>query len=610
MKNLFLFFLFAFYDVALAQTIIHVNANDKTTPIPPIWRDHYENHFLEGYGGNPALTGNHRLYTTDPSFYPAMEALKPRFIRISIGRVDNPSTTNYSSTNTNILRNLKYEFYKGRNTMVDANDLSNYNFSFIDSAISQIQSLGAEPFITMDYMPFTLSRDTTPEYQAAMALIHNLAYDNSIRNAPPSNNAVYGRVMYHFIKHCYQKFGVKYFEHWNEPDQQWLNPIIVKFFWKGDEHELYYAYAAIAKEVSEDPLLSSNVKLGGCSFAFYSILNLMPLNFLNHIQTNKTKFDFLSFHPYSDNQYKGGYDTSKVNLAIQWRDKYAPNAELINAEWGRLEPNSSAWGDLDYGLDKFRHIIDMLNKGISMSHETCLFDADTSSTNFSSLGMFRVGPIVPKPSAFVFYNLNKLNTLLNRIPVNINNRDVALACMANNKDKILIAFPADNPTNGTNTIDMTVSNLPWGNSGYYLYRYELTEQSYIDGIIYNLTYKQQGVGDTVSDKFNYSSVHNSGRLIIWEISPTPLDNSDFIFKTPKIIIYPNPCHGKFCVKSQRENIKIKSIKICNMLGEEIWNRTYPFLQSEVCIDDFTKFGSYFIAIETNNGMYNSKFVSQ
>ena len=158
MKNLFLFFLFAFYDVALAQTIIHVNANDKTTPIPPIWRDHYENHFLEGYGGNPALTGNHRLYTTDPSFYPAMEALKPRFIRISIGRVDNPSTTNYSSTNTNILRNLKYEFYKGRNTMVDANDLSNYNFSFIDSAISQIQSLGAEPFITMDYMPFTLTR--------------------------------------------------------------------------------------------------------------------------------------------------------------------------------------------------------------------------------------------------------------------------------------------------------------------------------------------------------------------------------------------------------------------------------------------------------------------
>ena len=63
---------------------------------------------------------------------------------------------------------------------------------------------------------------------------------------------------------CYTTFGVTYFEHWNEPDQQWLNPIMVKFFWTGDEYELYNAYAAIADEVSADTTLAHNVKLGGC----------------------------------------------------------------------------------------------------------------------------------------------------------------------------------------------------------------------------------------------------------------------------------------------------------------------------------------------------------
>lgn len=81
--------------------------------------------------------------------------------------------------------------------MSDADDPGNYDFAFIDSTITLVQSIGAQPFITMDYMPFTLSSDTTPEYQGAMGLLYFLAYDNGIRNSPPANNAVYGRVMYH-----------------------------------------------------------------------------------------------------------------------------------------------------------------------------------------------------------------------------------------------------------------------------------------------------------------------------------------------------------------------------------------------------------------------------
>ena len=598
---------------AYAQTTVNLNvdASAATSVMAPIWRDHYECHMMDGYGENPSIFGPHILYTTDPTFQTVMTELKPRFIRMSIGRMDNPPDTSYYSINTNVLRNLKYEFYKGGNSIAEADNPANYDFTYIDSAIAKVKSIGAEPFITMDYMPFTLSRDTTPEYQPLMTLIYNLAYDNSVRNSPPRDNAVYGRVMYHFIKHCYQTHGVRYFEHWNEPDQQWTNPVMAKFFWKGDEYELYDAYAAIADEVSADTTLANQIKLGGCSFAFYSLLNLMPTNFLNAIQTNNKKFDFLSFHPYSDDQYRGGYDTAKVNLAIQWRNTYVPNAELINSEWGRIDPNSTVWGDLDYGLDKFRHIIDMLDKGITMSHAVCLFDDGASNNNFDHMGLFRVDPIVPKPPAYVFYNLNKMNNTLNRLPLTMNSGMFALAGKSDADDKIVILFPADEPSNGLNTVHLNVTNLPWGSDGYYIYRYELTEQSYADGVIYNLTYSNTGNGTTASDSFTYASVNNSGRLVVWEISANPiLDIHSVNMDYEYVILYPNPNTGSFWIESRDPNIQIQAIRIINRFGQTESETNYPVPSHQQNLTIDLSEGLYFAILNTNKGSYTFKFIVQ
>ncbi len=153
-----------------SQTIvdIKVDASAPTTVMPPIWRDHYECHLMDGYGGDPRIVGKHVLYITDPAFVPVTTELKPRFIRVSIGRMDNPPDTSYFSRDTNVLRNLRYEFYRGGNNMADADNLSNYNFSYIDSLIEVVKSVGAEPFITMDYMPFTLSRNNVPNYRVIL----------------------------------------------------------------------------------------------------------------------------------------------------------------------------------------------------------------------------------------------------------------------------------------------------------------------------------------------------------------------------------------------------------------------------------------------------------
>lgn len=588
---------------------ISINAGSSSSVMKPIWRDHYDVHLLAGYGGNPALTGPHIQYITDPAFATEMAKLQPRYIRISIGRIDNPPDTNYSSTNTNVLRNLPYEFYKGSNSMADANDLSNYDFTYIDSMINVVQSIGAEPFLTMDYMPFNLSSDTVPNYQGALPLVYNLAYDNTIRNSPPSTNAVYGRVMYRLIKHCYTNFGLTYFEHWNEPDQQWANPIMVKFFWTGDEYDLYDAYAAIADEVTADVSLASNIKLGGCSFAFYSLLNLIPTRFLQEVQTNNKKFDFLSFHPYSDTQYKGGYDTAKVALAASWRNTYVPNAELINAEWGRIDPTTTTYGDLDYGLDKFTHIIDMLDRDVSMSHEVCLFDAVSSSDNFTSLGMYRVGPIVPKPSAFVFYNLNKMNDALNRLPLSINPGMYALAGKSNANDKVVIVFPAENPTFGSNTVNLTVSNLPWGSGDCYARRFELTESSYLSGTIFNQTESSITSGIIYSDSLVYTSVGNSGRLIVWELSSNPFSNIENISSRQNdFTLFPNPNTGSFEIKFTSKSIEVHRISIFDSVGQLVFEEIVTGVPERSRVDLKLNDGIYFLAIETNQGVKHSRII--
>lgn len=587
---------------------IHVDPSTTVGTLPPIWRDHYENHLLHGYGGNPSLLGPHTSFITDPNFTSEMKKLKPRFIRVSIGRADNPPDTSYYSSNTTILKNLPYEFYKGGNNLTDANNLSNYNFSYIDSMIMLVQSIGAEPFLTLDYMPFTLSSDTIPNYQPLMALIYNFGYDNTIRNAPPSNDAVYGRVMYHLIKHCYHSYGVRYFEHWNEPDQQWLNPFMIKFFWTGDEYQLYNAYAAIAKEVSADTNLASKVKLGGCSFAFYSFLNLIPIRFLELVQTNATKFDFLSFHPYSDTQFKGGYDSTKVALAQSWRDMYVPTAELINGEWGRIDQNSDTWGDLDYGLHKIEHTIDMLDRNVSMSFEVCLFDQETATDNYTYLGMYRVGPIVPKPAAYVYYNMNKMNDAVNRIPLTVNPGMYALAGITEAADKIVIAFPAPNPLSGNNTVHLNLSSLPWGTGTFYVNRFELTEQSYELGEINNLTQASVQSGGTFSDTLVYPSVNNSGRLIIWELSNNPLSSVKPASEMTRFKIYPNPTTYQFNIQFKETPVQEYAISIIDLLGNQVYSEVVHTLENTHTIDAKLNKGLYVIFITINGNTYTDKII--
>ncbi|MEO7081185.1 MAG: T9SS type A sorting domain-containing protein, partial [Flavobacteriales bacterium] len=450
--------------------------------------------------------------------------------------------------------------------------------------------------------------DTVPNYQAAMGLLYILAYDNSIRNSPPANNAVYGRVMYHLIKHCNDTFGVTYFEHWNEPDQQWLNPIMVKFFWRGDEYQLYDAYAAIATEVSADADLASQVKLGGCSFALYSIGNLIPIRFLQEVQTNSTKFDFLSFHPYSDTQLKGGYDSAKVALVEGWRSQYVPNAELINAEWGRLDVTTDTWGSLDYGLNKVEHIIDMLDRNVSMSFEVALFDQETTTDNYTYLGMYRVGPIVPKPSAYVFYNLNRMNDVPNRLQLTINDGMYGLAGMNDAQNKVVIVIPAPDPGQGSNALELNVSNLPWGANSFQADRYELTDGTYQQGLFSELTMSVTSSGGSFMDTLSYSSVNGNGRLVIWELTSGPLSVGEEEAVPFGFSVQPNPAFDRITLQFRGPVPPKYCVSIVNAVGAEMYAEEVLSSDPQHAIHSDLGNGLYIVRVVSDGKVFTRKVV--
>ncbi len=500
---------------AQVNIIVNVDASTVTGTINPLWGDHYELHLLSGAGGNPSVDGPKAPFIDDPGFPAEMVRLRPRSVRISTGRYDDPGTADDYSTDTTVLRNLPTEFYRGPNTMAGADDPANYDFSYVDQLVDVVLSMGAEPYLEMAAMPFRLSAVDTPAYFPCVYWTppcHLFSWDNAIRTAPPADPAVYGRVFYHLVKHLHDTRGVRWFEVWNEPDQfPGLTP-----FWDGDAPQLHAMLAALTAEVNADPALSSNVEIGCCSFAMQSFLNLFAIQFLSLVQQNNTRLDFLSVHPYSS-EPMGGYDSARTTIAEGWRDTYVPGTPLVNAEWGVLNPGfgSAGWNSLDYGLERTRALIEMQDRDYLFAHAASMTDNDTIGPT-CCLGMFYSKPtFAAKPAAFAYMALNRLNDTPQRLACTANAPHLALAAQSITGDTLLIALPAPDPAPGNGTVSLAVNDLPWPTGT--ARRLELTMTGFAMDSVLLSGATHMITNGTFTDTLTYASDAGNGRLILWEL---------------------------------------------------------------------------------------------
>ncbi|MCC6939475.1 MAG: T9SS type A sorting domain-containing protein [Flavobacteriales bacterium] len=572
------------------QIHVDVDAANVIGVVNPLWGDHYDVQLLFGAGGNPTVSGPKELYIDDPEFGPLMNDLKPRSIRVSTGRYDDPPSADFYSSDTAVLRNLWTEWYRGPNTIAGVNDLSNFDFTYVDSLVDVVQAIGAEPYVEFAAMPFDLSSVQTPTYFGCVGWpvpCHIFSWDNAIRTAPPADNAVYGRAVYQLIKHLYTTRNVTWFEAWNEPDQfPGLSP-----FWDGDAIQLHAMYAAIVAEVEADPLLSPNIKLGCCSFAMQSFLNLFPVQFLSTVQQAGTRMDFLSFHPYAN--VGGGYDPAKTEIARTWRDTYVPDAELVNGEWGMLDPGfgSAGWNSLDYGLDRIKAIIAMQDAEITFAHAASLSDNDTTAAT-CCLGMFYAKPTFSaKPAAFAYMAMNRILGATERLHAQVDTPYTALACSTLDQDTLYVVVPADDPDGSTGNITVSINNLPWSTGT--ATRFELTMSDYANGDVLVPTASQLIGSNSFQDSLTYQSDQGNGRLVIWELVQVD-DLGIANAQHSPIRVHPNPTTQAVTIDAPF-TISPRDVWITDELGRPVAVSTTAVSHGRIRID-LPRSGVYSIRI--------------
>ncbi|MFM9058362.1 MAG: GH39 family glycosyl hydrolase [Planctomycetaceae bacterium] len=154
---------------------------------------------------------------------------------------------------------------------------------------------------------------------------------------PPRDLDAFARVCVNIVRHCNEgwadghRFGIRYWEIWNEPD--------VDLMWTGTKEEFLALYETVARAVeAHDPAL----KVGGPGF---SDVNDKPEGwarvFLARCRDRKLPLDFFTFHRYG-NDVAGIVE--KVRLVRRLLDEYGFEKTEIHLNEFRYMPAGSWQG--------------------------------------------------------------------------------------------------------------------------------------------------------------------------------------------------------------------------------------------------------------------------
>ena len=497
----------AITTTAVAAT---VDAGTVTGSLAPLWADHYD------------LSYTHLNYKGDPAFTPLFQSLAPRSLRCSVGRWEVGMTppTNANSTDTNLLRLVDREYYRGGNNLTDADDPTKYDFTWLDAQLAAITGDGVLPFLCFDYMPFTLSSEQNPGNANNLAAADaTLSFSNGIRTAPPASDNVYARVVRNVVRHVRGQFagstdfGITHIEVGNEPDLIDGGAQPLPFFWTGSRAQFISMYNAIAVDIAADAQISGLVQLGAGSFAFqtHEPTPFFAVDFLADVAANSTRLDFVSYHSYSDDPLDHFASCQRLTTVMSLLSLSKP---VVNAEWGRaLDGLDPVYDTIEHGLFRAKTMMLLQLHGVQFAHEALLRDVFPGS---GILGILFAGPTAPKPAADVYRALAKFNPALQALPVTASAGQFVMAASSAGNDRVVIAWTADAPGALEETrFDLTVDNLPWGAAAFTVRRYMVSDATNAagEGVALQSTTSSSG-GSFVT---TVTIPEQTGALILWEL---------------------------------------------------------------------------------------------
>ena len=129
----------------------------------------------------------------------------------------------------------------------DENDPESYDFAFTDELLSKMIAAKVEPYFRLG------------------VTIENAHMVKAYRIFPPKDPAKWARICEHVIRHYNEgwangfHFGIKYWEIWNEPDNE--ESIELNNMFKGTAEEYYELYAVTSKHLRE--CFGDSIKIGG-----------------------------------------------------------------------------------------------------------------------------------------------------------------------------------------------------------------------------------------------------------------------------------------------------------------------------------------------------------
>ena len=129
----------------------------------------------------------------------------------------------------------------------DENDPASYDFAFTDALFEKMVEAKLEPYFRLG------------------VTIENAHMIKSYRIFPPKDPEKWARIAEHIVRHYNEgwangyRFGITYWEIWNEPDNE--EEIARNNMWKGTKEQYYDLYAAAAKHLKA--CFGDSIKVGG-----------------------------------------------------------------------------------------------------------------------------------------------------------------------------------------------------------------------------------------------------------------------------------------------------------------------------------------------------------
>lgn len=209
-------------------------------------------------------------------------------------------------------------------TQINPDQSLNYNWSRLDQTIDHILTAGATPMLALSYMPTSL------------------ASDNII--SPPTNWLLWQQLVKDTIEHYsgtqpdQKAIPNIYYEVWNEPD--------LFGHWRFDTADrasylTLYQQSLLGAGQTQNTL---PFKIGGPSVTDPGPQKIQMIEqFLNFIDQNNLRLDFLSWHRYHSSIDIFMNDLDNFDRFLRKHPRYQ-DTEIILSEWGS-NPENSFWHD-------------------------------------------------------------------------------------------------------------------------------------------------------------------------------------------------------------------------------------------------------------------------